>query len=298
MHNNINTGDCKQQLSDTLERHSITKNLFPEFDNQKPFLKWAGGKTQLIPYLLKYIPKEFNKYIEPFVGAGALFFHLSHSMSIISDLNEDLMITYEVVRDDVYSLINLLDSYVNDKWFFYKIRDLKPCDLPKVERAARFIYLNKTCFNGLYRVNKKGHFNVPYNNGSGKKYYAEKILHNASLSLKKAQIFHGDYHSILENFAEDNDLVFLDPPYHPISKNSDFKRYTKEFFYEDDQIELFNQFKILVEKGCFVILTNAAHQLIYDLYKDFRIETIETKRLISSNPNTRKGKDVIVIGEK
>ena len=296
MYNNSIVIKYKEQ--EAIIKPSITRNLFPEFDNQKPFLKWAGGKTQLIPHLLKYIPKEFNKYIEPFVGAGALFFHLNYSRSIISDLNEELMITYEVVRDDIYSLINLLDSYVNEKSFYYNMRDLKPCNLSKVERAARFIYLNKTCFNGLYRVNKKGYFNVPYNNGIGKKYYDEKILLNASLSLKNTQIFHSDYRFILEKFAEENDLVFLNPPYHPISKNSDFKRYTKEFFYEDDQIELFKQFKILVEKGCFVILTNAAHQLIFDLYKDFRIETIETKRLISSNPNTRKGKDVIVIGEK
>ena len=279
-------------------RKSYTGNLFPELYERKPFLKWAGGKTQLIPYLVKYIPKKFNKYIEPFVGAGALFFHLNHPLSIISDLNKELMITYEVVRDDVYSLINLLDSYVNEKFFFYKIRALNPMNLSRVERAARLIYLNKTCFNGLYRVNKKGHFNVPYNNRSGKQFYDKDNLINASRSLRNAQTFHCDYHFIFENFAEKDDLVFIDPPYQPISIYSDFKRYTKEFFYEDDQKELFNQFKLLVEKGCFVILTNAAHPLIYDLYKDFRIVTIETKRLISSNPNTRKGKDIIVIGEK
>ena len=269
---------------------------FTGFKSQKPFLKWAGGKTQLIPELLALVPKTFSKYIEPFVGGGALFFALSHEESIISDFNEELITTYRAVRNNVSSVIELLDNYKNEEEFFYKIRALNPSKLSHVERAARLIYLNKTCFNGLYRVNKKGEFNVPYNKRPGVGFYNKESLLMASEILKKAQILHSDYKDTLALFAKKDDFIFLDPPYQPVGKYADFKRYTKKFFYENDQIELAEKFYDLVNLGCKVVLTNSAHPLILDLYKDFEIKVLESKRLISSNPATRTSQDIIVIG--
>jgi DNA adenine methylase Dam len=271
-------------------------NNSSDFNKQKPFLKWAGGKTQLIPALLKFIPKTFNNYIEPFIGGGALFFNLNHTTSVISDLNEELIITYECVRNNVNAVIELLDEFINEEQYFYKVRSLDTAKLTNFERAARLIYLNKTCFNGLYRVNKKGQFNVPYNKRIGDKFYDKEVLLNASSRLKNTKIVHADYKVVLQKHTKKNDFIFLDPPYQPVGEYSDFKRYTKEFFYEKDQEELADYFRRLVKKGCKVILTNSAHPFILDLYKDFQIEIFDSKRLISSNPNTRTGQDIVVLG--
>lgn len=275
--------------------YGIPKKLFPEFQVQKPFLKWAGGKTQMIPDLLRFAPNNFNKYIEPFIGGGALYFNLHHSKSIISDLNEDLIITYRQVKEDVCSVIEVLETYDNTENFYYKIRSINVNKLPPSERAARLIFLNKTCFNGLFRVNKKGEFNVPYGKRNGSFLKIENLL-GASDYLKDTEIYHEDYKSVLKKFAKKGDFVFLDPPYQPVGQFSDFKRYTKEQFYEKDQIELAILFQQLVKKGCYVMLTNSNHPFILDLYKDYHIETIQTKRLISSDPKTRTGIDIIVLG--
>lgn len=271
------------------------QTLFPIPSLQKPFLKWAGGKTQMIPDLLKFAPAKFNKYIEPFIGGGALYFNINHPKSIISDLNEELVITYKQVKENVFEVISVLDSYINTEEFYYKIRSVSPSSLSDSERAARLIYLNKTCFNGLFRVNKKGDFNVPYGKRTGP-FLNKQNLIGASEYMQDTEIYHLDYKETLKKYAKKGDFVFLDPPYQPVGKFSDFKRYTKEFFYENDQIELANIFKDLTNKGCYVMLTNSDHPFILDLYKEFHIETIETKRLISSNPNTRTGIDIIVLG--
>lgn len=271
------------------------QTLFPIPSLQKPFLKWAGGKTQMIPDLLKFAPAKFNKYIEPFIGGGALYFNINHPNSIISDLNEELVITYKQVKENVFEVISVLDNYINTEEFYYKIRSVSPSSLSDSERAARLIYLNKTCFNGLFRVNKKGDFNVPYGKRTGP-FLNKQNLIGASEYMQDTEIYHLDYKETLKKYAKKGDFVFLDPPYQPVGKFSDFKRYTKEFFYENDQIELANIFKDLTNKGCYVMLTNSDHPFILDLYKEFHIETIETKRLISSNPNTRTGIDIIVLG--
>ena len=273
--------------------------FFKEAENAnlkaKPIIKWAGGKSQILIEILKYVPADFNRYIEPFIGGGAVFFALNHPNCIISDLNEELVNMYIQIRDNVDEVIDILNSYINNEQVYYQIRALNPNNLLEVERAARLIFLNKTCFNGLYRVNKKGEFNVPYNKRSGA-FFNAQLLHIASRFLSNTEILHGDYKSILESNAEPDDFIFLDPPYHPISEYSDFKRYTKEFFYEKDQIELAEYFVELVKLGCIVILTNSNHPFVLDLYKDFHIEVVQSKRLISSNPNTRFGEDIIVIG--
>ncbi len=255
----------------------------------RPFLKWAGGKSQLLPHLLELAPKQFNKYIEPFVGGGALFFALGNSNSVLADSNEELVITYTTVRDDVENLIDRLRGFVNDKETFYRVRSLGTSNLCDLERSARLIYLNKTCFNGLYRVNQKGDFNTPYNGVVGANFLQPDILRKASTTLQGTTIVCGDYKNVLTANAEKNDLVFLDPPYLPVGKYSDFERYTKERFYIKDQEELADEFARLVDLGCKVILTNSAHESIIELFKNYDRKIVNSKRLISSDAKTRIG---------
>jgi DNA adenine methylase len=269
--------------------------LFPKDASIKPFLKWAGGKSQLLNELHKHVPNSFNKYIEPFIGGGAMYFSLNPHKSIIADSNEELVITYRQVKDAVEEIIQHLETFEHNEEFYYKLRSLEPNKLENSYRAARLIYLNKTCFNGLYRVNKKGQFNVPYGKGNGR-FLNEEVLRNASEFLADTTIVNNDYIAVLNEFATEGDFIFLDPPYYPVGKYSDFQRYTKEFFYLEDQISLKEEFDRLVNIGCKVVLTNSDHELILDLYSDYRIDIIETRRMISSNSKTRKGKDIIVIG--
>lgn len=269
--------------------------LFPKDVAIKPFLKWAGGKTQLLNELHKYVPNNFNKYIEPFIGGGAMFFSLNPHESIIADSNEELVITYRQVKDAVEEIIQHLETFEHNEEFYYNLRSLDPSKLENSYRAARLIYLNKTCFNGLYRVNKKGQFNVPYGKGNGS-FLNEEVLRNASEFLADTTIINSDYLDVLNEFATDGDFIFLDPPYYPVGKYSDFKRYTKEFFYHEDQVRLKEEFDRLVNIGCKVVLTNSDHEVILDLYSNYQIDIIETRRMISSNSKTRKGKDIIVVG--
>lgn len=277
-------------VENTLSRIKINDSL-----STKPFLKWAGGKTQMLEPILSHSPSDFNNYIEPFIGGGAVFFSLGHNNSIISDLNEELIITYIEVRDNVEMLIKNLSRHKHTEEHFYLTRQMDLNSLSNSERAARLIYLNKTCFNGLYRVNKKGEFNVPYGKGKGSFLNVEN-LRSASLALKGTKIIHSEYSKVVKQYAKRNDFVFLDPPYQPVGKNADFKRYTKEFFYEKDQVQLAEEFKALVKRGCKVMLTNSDHPFIMDLYKDFEIIICNTKRMISSSSKTRTGKDIIVKG--
>ena len=269
--------------------------LFPKDVAIKPFLKWAGGKTQLLSELHKYVPNNFNKFIEPFIGGGAMFFSLNPHESIIADSNEELIITYRQVKDAVEEIIQHLETFEHNEEFYYNLRRLDPTEMEHSFRAARLIYLNKTCFNGLYRVNKKGQFNVPYGKGNGS-FLNEEVLRNASEFLADTTIVNNDYLAVLNEFATEGDFIFLDPPYYPVGKYSDFKRYTKEFFYHEDQVRLKEEFDRLVNIGCKVVLTNSDHEVILDLYSDYRIEIKETRRMISSNSKTRKGKDIIVVG--
>ena len=260
----------------------------------KPILKWAGGKTQLLEHLLPKIPKEYNKYIEPFFGGGALFFALKPNNSIIADSNPELINLYRVIAKDVNSLISELKNLKNEKDFFYDMRKKEFSELSEIEAAARTIFLNKTAFNGLYRVNKKGQFNVPFGYYKNPKILDEDQLLAASKLLKKTKILLGDFKDVLCENAKKGDFIFLDPPYLPVSKYSDFKRYTKELFYEKDQISLANLVNKLSKKGCHILLTNSNHPLIHELYKDFNIDIYKTKRNINSKSTNRKGEDIIV----
>jgi DNA adenine methylase len=267
-------------------------------NNAKPFLKWAGGKRQLLKELDEYIPEKFNRYIEPFLGGGAVFFHLQPKNAVLGDLNEELVNCYTIVRDRVKELILELIQYKNDKKFYYELRGLNPLQLDPVQRAARIIYLNRTGFNGLYRVNKKGEFNVPFGNYQNPVICDEPVLLGASKVLQGVTILHNDYRDVLNQYAEPGDFIFLDPPYHPLEGYADFKRFTKEFFYDEDHIELRDEFSRLVKMGCWVILTNSNTKFVKDLYKEYDYKAVNTKRNISSKSSTRTGEDLIVIATK
>lgn len=265
-----------------------------EVAQAKPILKWAGGKTQMLGDLLPKAPTSYSRYIEPFFGGGAMFFALQPENAVIADSNPELINMYREVADHVENVIQCLKRYKNTSEMFYVVRSQEWTTLPKAEAAARTIFLNRTCFNGLYRVNKRGQFNVPYGKYKNPKICDEVGLRAASEALKKADILCGDYLLVLERYAQAGDFVFLDPPYLPISEYADFKRYTKEQFYEEDHVELAKMVMTLHERGCHVVLTNSNHPLVHELYAPFNIDVIQTKRHISCNGSTRKGEDVIV----
>ena len=259
-----------------------------------PILKWAGGKTQLLPEIIARMPEKYNKYIEPFIGGGALFFRLNADNAIISDSNPELVNMYSVIAKHSDLVIEALQEYRNDEEMFYEVRakDWTKCD--SVEAAARMIYLNRTCFNGLYRLNRKGQFNTPFGRYKNPTICnAEKIIAAAKV-LQNAEIICGDYLDVLNAYAREGDFVFLDPPYVPISEYACFKRYTKEKFYENDHRNLAEEVHRLVDIGCKVMLTNSNHPLVHELYGRYRIDIIQTKRSINSNGEKRKGEDVIV----
>ena len=260
----------------------------------KPILKWAGGKTQMLGDLLPKVPTSYGRYIEPFIGGGAMFFALHPENAVIADSNPELINMYRQVADHVEDVIGFLKKYENTPEMFYAVRSQEWTALPKSEAAARTIFLNRTCFNGLYRVNKQGQFNVPYGKYKNPKICDEAGLRVASDILKKADILCGDYLLVLEHYTRPGDFVFLDPPYLPISEYADFKRYTKEQFYEEDHVELAKMIMTLHDRGCYTILTNSNHPLVHELYAPFNIDVIQTKRHISCNGSTRKGEDVIV----
>ena len=266
---------------------SLTKTM-------KPIMKWAGGKTQMLKDILPQVPEYSGKYIEPFFGGGALFFALDPENAVIADSNPELINMYVQVANDVDGVVKILRTYQNTEEMFYAVRALDWMDLSKTEAAARTIYLNRTCFNGLYRVNRKGQFNTPFGKYKNPTICDEELLRAVSKQLQKTTIICGDYLDVLKQYALPGDFVFLDPPYIPVSEYADFKRYTKEQFYEDDHRNLAEEVKRLQKLGCYVILTNSDHPLVHELYQDFEIQIVDTKRAISSKGNSRKGKDVIV----
>ena len=270
--------------------------VFPFVHKAKPILKWAGGKTQMLDVLIPLMPNQYCNYIEPFFGGGALFFAIQPQQAIISDTNPELINLYRVVSSQVEQLILELDKYYNDQDFFYEIRALKFENLDNVQAAARTIFLNKTCFNGLYRVNKKGEFNTPFGKYKNPNINDSINLLRVSDILKNKEIIQADYFDVLEKYAKKNDFIFLDPPYFPISQYSDFKRYTKEQFSEQDQFKLSQCFKMLVDRGFYVLLTNSNYLLFYEYFFVFEIRFFDTKRHISCKGGARTGEDIIVIG--
>ena len=260
----------------------------------RPILKWAGGKSQLLNELLPRIPDSYDRYIEPFIGGAAVFFAVQPEHAIISDSNPELINLYQCVANSVEDVIACLKCYVNTEEAFYRIRSQDWRELSATEAAARMIYLNRTCFNGLYRVNRKGEFNVPYGRYKNPRICDEGNLRKASLVLKRAEILCADYLDVLDNYTKLGDFVFLDPPYLPVGEWGDFKRYTKEQFYEGDHRQLADAIQRLHARNVWTVLTNSNHPLVHELYADFPMVIVPTKRNISCRGQSRNGEDVIV----
>ncbi|KFI64219.1 Dam family site-specific DNA-(adenine-N6)-methyltransferase [Bifidobacterium cuniculi] len=260
----------------------------------KPILKWAGGKTQMLGTLLPLVPQQYGTYIEPFFGGGALFFALCPNNAVIADSNPELVNLYVQVRDHVDDVIEALSQYRNDKELFLSTRALDWQAMSPIEAAARTLFLNKTCFNGLYRVNRKGQFNTPFGSYKNPTICDPAALREASGALSHAVIECGDYLTILKKHAKPGDFIFLDPPYIPVSKYADFKRYTKEQFGIGDHSKLAIEFMRLYSMGCQVVLTNSNHPLVHELYSSFKIQVIPTRRSVSCKTSSRGGEDVVV----
>ena len=265
----------------------MKKLVFP-----KPFLKWAGGKTNLLRQYEPLFPEWSGDYFEPFIGSGAVFFYLSARPEernyYLSDLNQEIVDAFCAVRDDVEGVIKLLAKHqqLHSKDYFYQVRGLVPQNLSALEKAARTIYLNKTCFNGLYRVNKKGEFNVPMGNYKKPSILQIETLKAASRALSSADLSTGHY-SVLVDKAQAGDFIYLDPPYHPLSKTAMFTNYVAQAFGEKDQIELAEVANALSKKGCLVMESNSNTDFIKDLYKGFKIQEVWARRSINREKSKR-----------
>lgn len=264
------------------------------FERARPFVKWAGGKGKVIEVLKASMPSKFNAYHEPFLGGGALFFATAPSKAFLSDLNEELINAYLVVRDHCEALIESLRKHKNERAYYYMMRAMDPSTLDPVERASRFIYLNKTCYNGLYRVNRQGKFNVPFGRYKDPQYVDEAQLRLASKALQKASIEVSDFEVVLER-AKPFDFVYFDPPYQPISKTSRFTSYTEKAFDEGEQRRLGKVFRELDKRGCFLMLSNSASPLVRELYQGFRIEVVTARRFINCRGDRRGAVEEVLV---
>ena len=269
----------------------------------KPFVKWAGGKRQIIDKLLEYAPKEFSRYFEPFVGGGALLFELSPKNAVINDFNKELINVYDCIKDEnkFKKMCNELNHYEanHSEEFYYEIRN-KDRDKNKFnkmvdyKRAARTIYLNKSCFNGLYRVNSKNEFNVPFNKKNKVNTYDSVnlgIIHSY-LNFNNVKTLSVDFEESV-NDANKGDFIYFDPPYD--SDTSTFNSYTEDGFGKKEQERLFKVYKELSGRGCYVMLSNHNTKLINELYKDYNIHVIEAKRNINSNGSKRGKVEEVII---
>jgi DNA adenine methylase len=272
--------------------------------NAKPFLKWAGGKQQLLAQFEAYFPANFNRYFEPFVGSGAVFFRFWNTGRLprqvfLCDSNWELANAYQMVRDRLDELIDVLAVHKekHNKNYYYQIRglDRQNVALTDLEKAARTIYLNKTCYNGLYRVNSKGQFNVPMGSYKDPKILYEDVLAAASAALQDVAVEIRDFREMV-TLAKAGDFFYFDPPYAPVSKTASFTGYTAGSFQDADQKDLADVFAELSEKGCQCMLSNSYTPFILELYQPFRIETVYAKRAVNSDANGRGTiKEVVVL---
>ncbi|ACK66740.1 DNA adenine methylase [Rippkaea orientalis PCC 8801] len=269
----------------------------------KPFLKWAGGKRQLIPEITQNMPKTYNNYYEVFIGGGALFFSLQPSQAVINDSNRELINCYQVIRDHPDALIEDLKKHQNNEDYFYQIRGLdrnkkKYNQLSDVEKASRIIYLNKTCYNGLFRVNSQGQFNVPFGRYKNPDILNEAVIKAVSNYLKKNQIniLNGDFATALSS-AKKGDFVYLDPPYDPISDTASFTGYDINGFNQQEQKRLKQVVDELHDRGCKILLSNSYTDFICELYNDdyYKQVKISAIRAINSQGNKRGKVDEILV---
>lgn len=267
-----------------------------------PFLKWVGGKRQLMPSIAELLPKNIKElnYIEPFIGGGAVLFHLQPKNAVVNDFNTELINVYETIKSNLSELISDLKKHKNNSDYFYQIRSLDRTEdfkkLTSIERASRVIYLNKTCFNGLYRVNNAGEFNAPFGRYKNPNIVNEPTLKavNKYLNSNNVVLSSGDYADVLTNVNE-NSFVYLDPPYHPISENSNFTGYIQGGWNMYDQIDLKTACDELHKKGVKFLLSNSSAEFIKDLYKDYKITIVKANRAINSNGADRGEVDEVLI---
>ena len=270
----------------------------------KPLVKWAGGKRQIIDKLLKHVPIEYNTYYEPFVGGGALLFELSPKNAVINDSNKELINVYKMISTDngYEEVVKLLNNYEkkHSEKFFYQIRNIdkdkkKFEKLTDAERAARTIYLNKACFNGLYRVNSKGEFNVPFNKKTKINTYDSQnmILAYVYFQANNIKMLSVDFEEAVKD-AKKGDFIYFDPPYDSENKDT-FNSYTEDGFGKDEQIRLAKVYKELDDRGCYVMLSNHNTTLINELYKDYNINVITAKRNINSKGEKRGAVEEVII---
>lgn len=258
-----------------------------------PFVKWVGGKRQLLSEIEKYLPSKFSTYYEPFIGGGALLFHLQPKNAIINDSNAELINLYTVIKENPLALIEDLRKHKNEADYFYEVRSLdrnrdKFSTLTNVERASRIIFLNKTCYNGLFRVNSAGEFNTPFGRYKNPNIVNEITIKAVSLYLNKANIsiMNGDFEQALQNVSK-GDFVYLDPPYDPLSNSSSFTGYTQGGFDRTEQERLKDVCDQLNAKKAKFLLSNSYTNLILNLYQDYNINEIKAIRSINSDAEKR-----------
>lgn len=271
-------------------------------ETMKPVIKWAGGKTQLLHHIITMLPTQYNNYFEPFIGGGAVLFHISPASAMINDVNSELINMYTQIKKrptKVISYLSVLDKgheqSRDPKSYYYHIRHLYNENLGthSPEQASRLIYLNKHCFNGLYRVNSKGFFNVPFNNKKAGNSFDKQNILEISKYLRSVRIRNVDFERAVKN-AKKGDFVFFDSPYAPLNPTS-FTDYTKDGFHYEDHLRLANLFKKLTNKGVYCMLTNHNTPLINELYKDFEQKIVPVSRSINSKATKRKGEEIIII---
>ena len=271
-------------------------------NNISPFIKWAGGKRQLLPYIKEKMPLKYKNYIEPFIGGGAVIFDLLPANALINDINKALINTYRTICNEPDAFLKEVNRLDNDMWedgkkYYYTIREHYNDKLMRseydVELAALFVFINKHCFNGLYRVNGKGLFNVPYNN-SRRVSVDEDVIIATSEYLRGVTIIDGDFEQACKN-AKKGDFVFIDSPYAPLNPTS-FESYTKEGFDIESHKRLAKLYDELTARGCYCMLTNHNTELINELYgnKDYKIDVVSVKRMINSDASNRVGEEVII----
>jgi len=261
----------------------------------KPFLKWAGGKGRLFGKLQKFFPDSYNRYFEPFVGGGAIFFYLNPEKAIINDLNQELINLYEKIRDHPEELIIKLDKLqpkVDSKGFFLEIRAKVPRN--KLDLAVRTIYLNRTCYNGMYRVNSSGEFNVPFGDMGNPRLYEKKNILACSKVLQRTTILIGDYNKLIRRIRKNN-FVYLDPPYVPLSDTAHFTSYTSEKFGMKQQKELLKFCEKIDKKGSLFLLNNSETEFTKKLYEQYNCDTIKAARNVAAKSASRAPVNELVV---
>ena len=258
----------------------------PRAKRPRPFLKWAGGKSQLLPEIMARFPAKYRTYYEPFIGGGAVFFGLEPKKAVISDINSNLITTYTAIRDNVEGVMVELKRHRKTEEYFYRLRAKDPSKMNPEKAAARTIYLNRTCFNGLYRVNRSGQFNVPYGRYANPTICDTEKLYLVSEILQSVDIRNASVFDVLAK-ARKGDLVYLDPPYDPVNPTSSFTAYTRGGFGRQEQEDLAALYGKLAARGVHVVLSNSDTPFICDLYKDFNIARVFARRAINSRADKR-----------